>query len=97
MRGTGLNNYNSSLIYIDDNALLDHSAFIGLFLCILDRRDLSIAHSGFYNTSKIPDTITTAGSTYHENKTYYDDFGVANAMATKIKEYGHGYFILVVS
>ena len=50
-RGTGLHNYNSSYIYVDDNTILYHSAFIGLFLCILDRRDLSIAHADFYNTS----------------------------------------------
>lgn len=54
LRGTGLNNFNASVFTIDDNVLLDHAFYIGLYLAVLDRRDLSLVESGFYNTTTIP-------------------------------------------
>ena len=53
LRGTGRNNHNSSLFMIDDTVLLDHAFYKGLYLAVLDRRDLSLAYSGFFNTSEI--------------------------------------------
>jgi hypothetical protein len=50
VRGTGLNNHNSSFIKVDDNILLDHAYQQGLHLMILDRRDLSVVHSKNYQT-----------------------------------------------
>jgi len=54
VRGTGLNNHHASYIKIDDNVLLDHAFYIGLYLAIIDRRDLSLAFSEFYDTSRLP-------------------------------------------
>jgi hypothetical protein len=53
IRGTGLNNHNSSFVKIDDNVILDHAFYIGLYLVILDRRDLSTVYTGFFNTSAL--------------------------------------------
>ena len=39
---------------VDDNVLLDHAFYMGLYLAVLDRRDLSLVESGFYNTSVVP-------------------------------------------
>lgn len=33
--------------------LLDHAFYMGFYLAILDRRDLALAYSGFFNTSSI--------------------------------------------
>lgn len=41
VRGTGLNNFNSSFIKIDDNVLMDSAFYIGLYLSVIDRRNLS--------------------------------------------------------
>lgn len=53
LRGTGRNNHNSSIFKVDDTVLLDHAFYMGLYLAVLDRRDLSLAYSGFFNTSTI--------------------------------------------
>lgn len=53
LRGTGRNNHHSSIFKIDDTFLLDHAFYMGLYLAVLDRRDLSLAYSGFFNTSSI--------------------------------------------
>ena len=46
---------------IDDNVLLDHAFYIGLYLAVLDRRNLALVESGFYNTSKLPELSATKG------------------------------------
>lgn len=88
VRGTGLNNHNSSFIKIDDNVLLDHAYYVGFYLLILDRRDLSIVHSNFYNTS------IHGGK---DSNMFIDDFRWSREMATEIKKYGYSYFVVVVS
>ena len=91
MRGTGLNNHNSSFIKIDENVIFDHAFYMGLYLVILDRRDLSITYSGFYNTS-IPGDKVNRG-TY----SVIEDFQISNEMAKKIKEYKYTHFVVIVS
>jgi hypothetical protein len=53
LRGTGRNNHNSSIFKVDDNVLLDHAFYMGLYLAVVDRRDLSLVFTDFYNTSSI--------------------------------------------
>ena len=53
LRGTGLNNHHASYFKIDDNVMLDHAFFIGLYLAVVDRRDLMLVEHNFYNTSTI--------------------------------------------
>ena len=89
VRGTGLNNHNSSFIYVDDNVLLDDAFYVGLYLAILDRRDLSLVHSGYYNTSIHGPNKTEAG--------FIDDFKYSHDMAEEIKKYDYNYFVVVVS
>ena len=55
LRGTGLNNFNASVFTIDEHVLLDHAFYIGLYLAVIDRRNLALVESGFYNTSKLPE------------------------------------------
>lgn len=38
--GTGARNHNASVVRVDNYTLLDHGAFRGLYLIVLDRRDL---------------------------------------------------------
>ena len=52
-RGTGLNNHRESLIKVDENVLLQHAYFKGLWLYVLDRKTLKVVHEQSY------DTITT--------------------------------------
>lgn len=61
-------------------------------MVILDRKDLSIKHANFYNTSAEPPKIKRQDGT-----TVIDDFAVSNEMARKIKEYGYNYFVVIVS
>lgn len=63
---------------------------------------MSIAHSGFYNTSAPPEVVVKEiNDTYEAEQInsydFYNDYSEANRMATKIKEYDHGYFVIVVS
>ena len=53
---------------VDDNVILDHAFYIGLYLAVLDRRDLSIVEHNFYNTSIL--------QTYETIPTDEDDFEV---------------------
>lgn len=50
LRGTGLNNHNYSYIKVDDNWLLKHAYYQGLFLFVLDRRNLQVVFQKDYNT-----------------------------------------------
>ena len=84
--------------------LLDHAFYMGFYLAILDRRDLSLAYSGFFNTSSIEsgDLIGFGGKDrglpkLHDDFEYIDDFGIANKMAKKIKQYDQNFFVVVVS
>jgi hypothetical protein len=106
LRGTGRNNHNSSIFKIDDTVLLDHAFYMGFYLAILDRRDLALAYSGFFNTSSIEngyiviDKLT--GKTkplpkLHDGFEYIDDFGISNKMAKIIKQYDSNYFVVVIS
>ncbi len=61
-------------------------------MVILDRKDLSIKHAKFYNTSAEPPKVKRGDGTE-----VIDDFAVSNAMARKIKEYGYNYFVVIVS
>ena len=56
LRGTGLNNHHASFFKIDDNVILDHAYYIGLYLAVVDRRDLTLVESAFYDTSALPYT-----------------------------------------
>lgn len=51
-----MNNHNSSFIKLDNDVLFDHAFYMGLYMVILDRRDLSMTYSGFFNTS-IPGNV----------------------------------------
>ena len=68
---------------IDDNVLLDHAFYIGLYLAVLDRRNLALVESGFYNTSKLPELSETKSSYWISHGTFsvIDDFEVSRAMA----------------
>ena len=54
LRGTGLYNHHASYFKIDDNVMLDHAFYKGLYLAIIDRRDLTLVEHGIYDTSKVP-------------------------------------------
>lgn len=102
LRGTGLNNHNSSIFQIDSTVLLDHAFFMGFYLAVLDRRDLSLAFSGFFNTSVVPEGTKydlNTQSYVHFNGQFqtWDDFGNANQMAQRIKMYDQNFFIVVIS
>lgn len=79
-RGTGLNNHGASVLKIDENVLLDHAFYKGLYLAILDRRDLSLVHSGFYNTSTHKTNLGEERTTHGEFDTMRDFYN-ANEMA----------------
>ena len=72
---------------------MDSAFYMGLYLAVLDRRDLSLVHTGIYNTSSIieghyVDPITEKDlilPTSHDGFRTIDDFGVSNAMAKKIR------------
>ena len=49
-RGTGARNHNTSVVKIDDYLLLDHGLFRGLYLIVLDRRNLSKVFNYTYDT-----------------------------------------------
>lgn len=67
---------------VDDNVLLDHAFYMGLYLAVLDRRDLSLVESGFYNTSIVPDFhLDDYQPDKHGEFEVIDDFKVARAMA----------------
>jgi hypothetical protein len=70
-----LNNHNSSFIKIDDNVLLDHAFYVGLYLAIIDRRDLSLVHGDFYNTS------INGGVINRGKDKFIDDFAISSKMA----------------
>ena len=36
---------------VDDNVILDDAFYIGLYLAVVDRRDLQVVEHNFYNTS----------------------------------------------
>lgn len=90
---------------VDDTVLLDHAFYMGFYLAVLDRRDLSLAYSGFFNTSTITkghaegDRGVDLGYPFKRSDGYLwiDDFGIANSMARKIKQYDFNYFIVVIS
>jgi hypothetical protein len=50
--GTGARNHNASVVKVDNFTLLDHGAFRGLYLIVLDRRDLQKVYSGWYDLMK---------------------------------------------
>ena len=52
-----MNNHNASVFQVDDHVLLDHAFYKGLYLAVIDRRDLSIVETGFYNTSTSPGLV----------------------------------------
>ena len=97
LRGTGLNNHNASVFKIDDNVILDHAFYIGLYLAVIDRRDLSLVESGFYNTSTIPEDTEGTPYTYHDGFRTIEDFVTAKEMAQRIRAYDYNYFIVVLS
>ena len=87
---------------IDDNVILDHVYFIGLYLAVIDRRDLSLVEHAFYNTSTFKVNASAASEDTrfefsHDGFTTIDDFGIANDMATRIRAYDYNYFIVVAS
>lgn len=84
---------------VDDHVLLDHAFYMGLYLAVLDRRNLAMVESGFYNTTTIPWDQETE-SIYSRRSDDYksiDDFSIAHAMAQRIKQYDYNYFIVVIS
>ena len=102
VRGTGLNNHNSTVFKIDDNVILEHVYFMGLYLAVIDRRDLSLVEHAFYNTStfKINPAAGKDDSPFaftRDGFTAIDDFGIANDMAKRIRAYDYNYFIVVAS
>jgi hypothetical protein len=102
LKGTGRNNHNSSVFMVDDTVLLNHAFFKGLYLAVLDRRDLSLAYSGFFNTSTlptVPNNLTGEPQIkqLHGEFEFIDDFGIAHQMARRIKMYDHNFFIVVIS
>ena len=78
---------------------------MGFYLAVLDRRDLSLAYSGFFNTSEIikghakGKEEVDLGFPFKRSDGYLwiDDFGIANSMAKRIKMYDYNYFIVVIS
>ena len=74
LRGTGINNHNASLFMVDENVLLDHAFYMGLYLAVLDRRDLSLVESGFYNTSTVPGLVSNQAWSKHGTFDVIDDF-----------------------
>ena len=83
VRGTGLNNHNASVFKIDDTVLLDDAFYRGLYLAVLDRRDLSLVESGFYDTSIVPGMRDSDKSITVNHGTFQtiDDFVTAREMA----------------
>ena len=48
-RGTGLNNHDASIIKVDENVILNHAYFKGLYLVVLDRKTLATKFKKAYN------------------------------------------------
>ncbi len=94
LRGTGLNNHNSSFIKLDNDVLFDHAFYMGLYMVILDRRDLSLTYSGFFNTSIPGSTVIRSSTTTIPT---IEDFQISNAMAKIIKQYKYTHFVIIVS
>ena len=75
---------------------------MGLYLAVIDRRDLSLVEHAFYNTStfKVNDTAGSHDNPFeftNDGFTTIDDFGIANDMAKRIRAYDYNYFIVVAS
>ena len=51
-RGTGARNHNSSIVRVDNNILLDHGAFRGLNLIVLNRKTLERVFNATYDLMK---------------------------------------------
>lgn len=68
VRGTGLNNHHASYVYVDGNVLLKNAFFKGLWLIVLNRKDLSLVHSQNYDTMKSGEFETVSG----EDTVFYD-------------------------
>lgn len=80
--------------------MLDHAYFKGLYLAVVDRRDLSLVESGFFNTTTVPDLYVPKTGAWKERKGeffYIDDFVTAREMAQSIRKYDYNYFIVVLS
>jgi hypothetical protein len=54
---------------------LDHAFYVGLYLAIIDRRDLSLVHGDFYNTS------INGGVINRGKDKFIDDFAISSKMA----------------
>ena len=52
LRGTGLNNHNSTIFKVDDFTVVNHAYFKGLYLVVLDRRTLETVFINSYDTMK---------------------------------------------
>ena len=50
VKGTGLNNHAASVVKVDDNLILKHANYKGLYLIVLDRRTLKTVFMKSYNT-----------------------------------------------
>ena len=79
---------------------------MGFYLAILDRRDLALAYSGFFNTSSIENGYIVIDKLtgkikplpkLHDGFEYIDDFSISNKMAKIIKQYDSNYFVVVIS
>lgn len=85
--------------------MLDHAYFQGLWLIILDRKDLSVVHSKNYKTHTegpieiLRDGGGTAFKNYQtgENIKFIDTFRYSHEMASEIKKHGYDKFVIVVS
>lgn len=70
-----MNNHNASVFKIDDNVILDHAFYIGLYLAVLDRRDLSLVEHEFFNTSHVPGMFNDEAEISNDSGyLYFDDF-----------------------
>ena len=70
-----MNNHNASVFKIDDNVILDHAFYMGLYLAVVDRRDLSLVEHDFYNTTHVPGMFNNTAWTFKGDKyKSMDDF-----------------------
>ena len=97
MRGTGLNNHRSSFIQIDDNVLLDNAFYMGLYLAVLDRRDLSQVYNGYFDTASLMRVHQRPKKVTYNEFDAVDDYDTARNMSQVIRQYDYNYLIVIVS
>ena len=76
---------------MDNNTIIDHAFFKGLYLVILDRKTLNVTFNATYDTVTRGSTETILGEDkrWYEEKWVVDNFGDINAVEFGSEEEGN--------